>query len=524
MKRIIAVILTVCMVLALGVTSSAAETKNITASYRDVTIVADGTPIVPRDASGRPVEPFIYNGATYLPVRAVADALGVSVAWDEATSTITLTRGGEPTAAAGQAMTSYADKAITATYRDIKLVVDGKTIVPKDANGNTVDPFIYNGTTYLPVRAVADALGVAVEWDPDTYTVYLGERIEWAVSKEESTYDGYKTTSTYTYDKQGNLTGAKYVDNDGTDTTAYTYDAAGNCTSEKYSDSNGYTYTYTYTFDAAGNQTSEKYSDSDGSAYTYTYTYDAAGNLIRQTYQDDGWDFAFDYNYNAQNQLVSVKTSYADGTSYLEKYTYDAPGNLTEQVNTGSDGFTSTTRYTYNARGDMLTIRYSDSDGWTYTTEYTYDAAGRMTRYSNRDSEYGDTLETYVYDAAGNCLENTYSNTCDGVTWSYSYKYTYDAGNRLIREVGTETDGTVTTTEYTYDAEGRPVTVSETSGGTTTTYAITYDLGNNIIRVVSTAPGVSNEMKFEYDKHGNMILEDYGLGNITRTEYIAIKK
>ena len=56
------------------------------------------------------------------------------------------------------------------------------------------------------------------------------------------------------------------------------------------------------------------------------------------------------------------------------------------------------------------------------------------------------------------------------------------------------------------------------------TYSITYDLGNNIIRVVSTAPGVSNEMKFEYDKHGNMILEDYGLGNITRTEYIAIKK
>ena len=54
MKRIIAVILTVCMVLALGVTASAAETKNITASYRDVTIVADGTPIVPRDASGAP--------------------------------------------------------------------------------------------------------------------------------------------------------------------------------------------------------------------------------------------------------------------------------------------------------------------------------------------------------------------------------------------------------------------------------------------------------------------------------------
>lgn len=57
----------------------------------------------------------------------------------------------------------------------IKIVVDGKKLNPVDAIGNIVEPFIYNGTTYLPVRAVADALGKAVYWDGPNYTVYLGQ-------------------------------------------------------------------------------------------------------------------------------------------------------------------------------------------------------------------------------------------------------------------------------------------------------------------------------------------------------------
>lgn len=57
----------------------------------------------------------------------------------------------------------------------VKIVVDGKRLNPKDANGNEVQPMIYNGTTYLPVRAVANALGKAVYWDGPNYTVYLGE-------------------------------------------------------------------------------------------------------------------------------------------------------------------------------------------------------------------------------------------------------------------------------------------------------------------------------------------------------------
>ena len=60
-------------------------------------------------------------------------------------------------------------------YNNIKIVVNGQEIQPKDPNGNYVEPFIINGTTYLPVRAVSDALGVNVDWDGNTNTVILSD-------------------------------------------------------------------------------------------------------------------------------------------------------------------------------------------------------------------------------------------------------------------------------------------------------------------------------------------------------------
>ncbi|MBQ3404105.1 MAG: NPCBM/NEW2 domain-containing protein [Oscillospiraceae bacterium] len=57
----------------------------------------------------------------------------------------------------------------------ISIVIDGQKLHPTDVNGKTVEPMIYQGTTYLPVRAVSSALGKAVYWDGPTYTVYLGD-------------------------------------------------------------------------------------------------------------------------------------------------------------------------------------------------------------------------------------------------------------------------------------------------------------------------------------------------------------
>lgn len=63
----------------------------------------------------------------------------------------------------------------TLYYSGIQLTINGELVTPKDANGATVEPFIIDGTTYLPVRAIGEALGMEVSWDGDTQTVSLDD-------------------------------------------------------------------------------------------------------------------------------------------------------------------------------------------------------------------------------------------------------------------------------------------------------------------------------------------------------------
>lgn len=58
-------------------------------------------------------------------------------------------------------------------YRDISVSLDGEKLDLKDAKGNHVEPFMFEGTNYLPVRALAESLGLNVAWDGSTATVVL---------------------------------------------------------------------------------------------------------------------------------------------------------------------------------------------------------------------------------------------------------------------------------------------------------------------------------------------------------------
>lgn len=66
-------------------------------------------------------------------------------------------------------------RTIQAVFKNIKICVDGVQMTPRDTAGKEVEPFIYNGTTYLPVRAVGEAVGKEVTYDGSTNTVYLGK-------------------------------------------------------------------------------------------------------------------------------------------------------------------------------------------------------------------------------------------------------------------------------------------------------------------------------------------------------------
>ncbi len=77
------------------------------------------------------------------------------------------------TLTSGIAIAKTGNETLEAWYANIQIMINGTKINPKDANGNTVEPFIVDGTTYLPVRAVGEALGKEVTWDSTTNTVFL---------------------------------------------------------------------------------------------------------------------------------------------------------------------------------------------------------------------------------------------------------------------------------------------------------------------------------------------------------------
>ena len=62
---------------------------------------------------------------------------------------------------------------ITVCYDNIKILLNGREIDAKDVNGNDAEPFIYNGTTYVPIRAVSEACNKIVKWDADSKQVRI---------------------------------------------------------------------------------------------------------------------------------------------------------------------------------------------------------------------------------------------------------------------------------------------------------------------------------------------------------------
>lgn len=74
-------------------------------------------------------------------------------------------------------------KEVTASINyGLKMKVDNVEWNPTEDDGSAVRPITYNGRTYLPVRALAEKLGVAIDWDGATQTVLIGNK-EWTPVK-----------------------------------------------------------------------------------------------------------------------------------------------------------------------------------------------------------------------------------------------------------------------------------------------------------------------------------------------------
>ncbi len=105
---------------------------------------------------------------------------------------------------------------IEVMYNNIKVYKDNVLCELKDANGTVVEPFIYNGTTYMPVRGTANLADMQVTWDGNTQSVYLWDNLVAEGTSFIEVCPPYDTNHCTTYlasnGKSFSMAGEKYSD------------------------------------------------------------------------------------------------------------------------------------------------------------------------------------------------------------------------------------------------------------------------------------------------------------------------
>lgn len=348
--------------------------------------------------------------------------------------------------------------------------IDGYLVGIIDRNGN---PTLYEVDAAGQVLTETDATGAVTtfEYDP--------------AGRITSVLDADGRVTAFEYDRNGQETA---VVAPGGARTEYTYDAAGRLVSTTDPLGAVTTYAYdkasrivtvtdalgavnTYGYDKAGRQTST----TDPRGEVTAFAYDPAGQLVAVT---EG--FAPDASASADTNVV---TEYAyTATGLLEKITnpldavtsfaYDPAGRPTQE--TGPTGITTNTSYddagrvarvsnpmglvasyAYDKRSDVKTLTRADGD-----VSFEYDAEQQPIVMDDPTGTTG-----WIYDQVGRLLEQVDTNDQTLTT-------TYTATG--LRESLTYPDGT--TTAYTFDAAGNPVTQTTPEGE----LGYSWDAGNRL--------------------------------------------
>lgn len=96
--------------------------------------------------------PVIHEGRILIPVRAISEAMGALVSWDQEKRTVTVDNG----------------------KNVIVFDIDGgKTVVNGTEMQIDVSAQVMNHRTMVPMRFIAEKLGLKVVWDPDTETAEI---------------------------------------------------------------------------------------------------------------------------------------------------------------------------------------------------------------------------------------------------------------------------------------------------------------------------------------------------------------
>lgn len=92
---------------------------------------------------------------------------------------------------------------------DIKFTVNGQSWTPKDPDGKTLSPIVYEGSSYLPVRAVSEALNAAVDFNSSTQVISINTGSAAGVPyKDDSSYGSGSGAGQPTGGSTGGSTGS----------------------------------------------------------------------------------------------------------------------------------------------------------------------------------------------------------------------------------------------------------------------------------------------------------------------------
>lgn len=98
------------------------------------------------------VKPVIENGRTLIPIRAVSEYMHYQVEWDQEKNMATITNGTQ------NLNITIGEKLYTEDEIEKEMDVPAKLI---------------NGRTLVPIRLIAESFGCNVEWDNETFSIYI---------------------------------------------------------------------------------------------------------------------------------------------------------------------------------------------------------------------------------------------------------------------------------------------------------------------------------------------------------------
>ena len=172
-KKWIALGTTLVMTAAMAIPAKAAIDYETARLRPDFTIMIDGKEKNFKRSDGSAAFALVYEGSTYLPLRAIGEAIGRNVNWDEDTKTITLKGERETKDSSNKAVEGKAKDVSVQVRKDFTIVIDSKEQTFRTSAGKEIYPLLYDGSTYLPLRAIGQIMDKTVEWDNDTKTVTL---------------------------------------------------------------------------------------------------------------------------------------------------------------------------------------------------------------------------------------------------------------------------------------------------------------------------------------------------------------